>query len=108
VRGLHDARRGEAPDLPAHALSDLGRIAVVNAAPDAGVADLCISDPGFEVDIYVDAELGAMANVWLGDLQFSEAVRAKKIRLTGMPALIRQFPSWLLLSHFAAVPRPQT
>lgn len=70
--------------------------------------DLCLSDPGFEVDIYVDADVAAMSKVWLGDVSFSEAVRAKKIRLTGMPALIRQFPSWLLLSHFAAVPRPQS
>jgi DNA-binding HxlR family transcriptional regulator len=69
--------------------------------------DLCLSDPGFEVGIYVDADLGAMAKVWLGDLPFSAALRTKKIRLTGMPDLIRQFPSWLLLSHFAEVPRPQ-
>jgi DNA-binding HxlR family transcriptional regulator len=68
--------------------------------------ELCISDPGFEVDIYVDADAAAMSNVWLGDLSFAEAVRTKKIRLSGMPGLIRQFPSWLLLSHFAAVPRP--
>ncbi len=70
--------------------------------------DLCVSDPGFEVDIYVDADLAAMARVWLGDMPFSAAVRNKKIRLTGMAGLIRQFPSWLLLSHFAGVARPRS
>lgn len=70
--------------------------------------DLCVSDPGFEVDIYVDADLAAMARVWLGDMPFSAAVRSKKIRLTGMAGLIRQFPSWLLLSHFAGVARPRS
>lgn len=69
--------------------------------------DVCLSDPGHEVELYVEADIAAMAKVWLGDQPFSEAVRAKKIRLTGTPALIRQFPSWLLLSHFAKVPRPQ-
>lgn len=69
--------------------------------------DLCLSDPGMEVDVYVDADLGAMTAVWLGDLSFSAAVRAKRIRLTGMTPLVRQFPSWLLLSHFAGVPRPR-
>jgi len=43
----------------------------------------------------------AMAEVWLGDVAFSEALRAKKIELSGRPALTRQFPSWLLLSQFA-------
>lgn len=68
--------------------------------------DLCLSDPGFEVDVFIDADIGAMARVWLGDESFAEAVRAKKIRLTGAAALARQFPQWLLLSPFAAVPRP--
>jgi len=68
--------------------------------------DVCLSDPGHEVDVYVDADLASMTRVWLGDLPLAEAVREKKIRLAGTPALVRQFPAWLLLSHFAAVPRP--
>jgi DNA-binding HxlR family transcriptional regulator len=69
--------------------------------------DLCLSDPGFEIDVYVDADIAAMTKVWLGDLSFAEALRARKIRLAGTPALIRQFPSWLPVSRFAGVPRPQ-
>ena len=68
--------------------------------------EVCLSDPGYEVDVCVEADLASLAAVWLGDLPFAEAVREKKIRLTGSPALTRQFPAWLLLSHFAAVPRP--
>ena len=68
--------------------------------------DVCVKDPGFEVDLYLDADLAAMTRVWLGDLAFAEAVRMKKIRLSGMPATIRQFPSWLPLSPYAKVPRP--
>jgi len=71
----------------------------------AGV-DLCLLDPGFEVDLYVDADLATMTAVWLGDVPFIEAVRTKKIALVGMRALVRQFPSWLLFSRFASVPRP--
>ena len=67
---------------------------------------MCISDPGYEVDLYIDADIGAMARVWLGDVPFAEAVRARKIRLSGPPALVRQFPRWLLFSPFASVPRP--
>jgi len=68
---------------------------------ERAAVDLCFSDPGFDVDIDVDADLAAMAEVWLGDVAFSEALRAKKIELSGRPALTRQFPSWLLLSQFA-------
>jgi DNA-binding HxlR family transcriptional regulator len=68
--------------------------------------DVCLDDPGHEVDLYIDADIGAMARVWLGDAQWSEAVRERKVRMTGMPALAKQFPSWLLLSPFAGVPRP--
>jgi len=73
---------------------------------ERAAVDLCLIDPGFAIDIDVDADLAAMAEVWLGDAAFYEAVRAKKIELTGRPALTRQFSSWLLLSQFAAVPRP--
>jgi len=69
-------------------------------------SDVCLSDPGFEIDVYVDADLAAMAKVWLGDLPFAEALRQKEIKVTGVPALVRAFPDWLLLSHFAGVPRP--
>jgi DNA-binding HxlR family transcriptional regulator len=69
-------------------------------------AQVCLSDPGYEVDLWVEADLAAMTRVWLGDLPFERAVREKKVRVAGSPALVRQFPGWLLLSHFAPVPRP--
>lgn len=68
--------------------------------------DVCLSDTGFEVDLYVEADIATMVSVWLGDIGFAEAVRTKKIELTGMHDVARRFPSWLLLSHFASVPRP--
>lgn len=73
---------------------------------ERSAVDICVRDPGFEIDLYVDADLGAMVNVHLGDLAFAEALRTKQIRMGGMPGLIRQFPSWLLLSAYAKVPRP--
>ena len=69
--------------------------------------DLCIKDPGFEVDLCVEADLAAMAQVWLGDITFEHAQRSGKVRLSGSRELARAFPTWLMLSHFAAVPRPE-
>jgi DNA-binding HxlR family transcriptional regulator len=73
---------------------------------DRAQCDLCIEDPGIEVDLHVDADLAAMARIWLGDITFDEALRSRKVQLTGSRELARAFPSWLMLSHFAAVPRP--
>ena len=67
--------------------------------------DLCVEDPGFEVDVYVEADLAAMVRVWLGEVSFDAAVRAGELQIVGSKALVKAFPSWLLLSHFAAVPR---
>jgi DNA-binding HxlR family transcriptional regulator len=73
---------------------------------DRTKADLCIEDPGFEVDLHVDADLATMAKIWLGDCTFEEALGSGKVQLAGSRALAQAFPSWLMLSHFAKVPRP--
>lgn len=72
--------------------------------PDACV-DLCKIDPGFDVDLYVNAELRAMTAIWMGVLPFAEALREERVLLTGDRAIAEAFPSWLALSPFAAEPR---
>lgn len=69
--------------------------------------DLCFTDPGFEVDLYVDADLAALCRVWLGEVPMRQAIREQHIKLTGERQAARDFPNWLLLSTLAAVPRPQ-
>jgi hypothetical protein len=54
----------------------------------------------------VDADLAAMAKVWLGDLPLERALRSNAVQLMGPQALVQAFPSWLLLSPSARVPRP--
>jgi DNA-binding HxlR family transcriptional regulator len=68
--------------------------------------DVCLKDPGFDVDLVITADAGAMARVWTGALTFAQAVRSGGLRLEGPRDLVRAFPTWLLLSHFAHVERP--
>ena len=68
--------------------------------------DLCFTEPGFEVDLFVDADLASFARVWLGDVPMRQAIREGAIKLSGARDAVREFPSWLLLSTLAAVPRP--
>jgi DNA-binding HxlR family transcriptional regulator len=68
--------------------------------------DLCVDDPGFDVDLCVEADLATLVKVWLGDVTLDAARQAKQVRLNGRKEWVRAFPSWLMLSRFASVPRP--
>ena len=67
--------------------------------------EICVEDPGVEIDLVVDADLAVMTSVWLGDMPFEEALRSKDVRLIGPRRLTSAFPTWLMLSHFAGVVR---
>ncbi len=64
-------------------------------------ADICFSDPGFAIDLQVDAEVRAMAEVWMGRLELGAAMRSRRVQVSGPEHLVRSFPSWLGLSSFA-------
>jgi DNA-binding PadR family transcriptional regulator len=68
--------------------------------------DVCMRDPGYDVDLVVGADVGALARVWAGHLAFAEAVRSGGIKLEGAKALVQAFPGWWQLSHFARVLQP--
>lgn len=68
--------------------------------------DLCLKDPGYEVDLVVDADLAALTRVWMGDVRLGDAMRAGLVRLSGPSTMVRAFPGWLALSGFAGVERP--
>ncbi|MGH7316031.1 MAG: winged helix-turn-helix transcriptional regulator [Candidatus Rokuibacteriota bacterium] len=69
-------------------------------------SDLCLKDPGFDVDLAIAADTRTMARVWAGAVTFAQAVREGGLRVEGPRDLVRAFPTWLLLSHFAHVERP--
>jgi hypothetical protein len=68
--------------------------------------DLCIDDPGFEVDLYVLADLRTMTKVSAGDIPVREALRSGAIELHGSRALAKSFEAWLPRSNFADAARP--
>lgn len=63
--------------------------------------ELCLTDPGHEVDLVVNAELFALTCVWMGEHNFEDALRQGEITLRGPPRLVKAFPTWLKLSIFA-------
>ncbi len=72
---------------------------------DEGV-DLCVQDPGHEVDLYVVTDLRTMTKVSMGDIPVRAALRSQAIELHGARALARSFERWLPRSSHADVARP--
>lgn len=70
-------------------------------------ADLCTFDPGYEVDLYVRADLRTLTEIWLGHTSIARACTAGRLALTGSRQLARTFDAWFALSPFAAVQPPQ-
>jgi DNA-binding HxlR family transcriptional regulator len=67
--------------------------------------DLCITDPGFDVDVFVETDSRTITWVWYGDIALRDAIAEGLIDLHGTRRLCRAFHSWLLLNELAAVPR---
>lgn len=67
--------------------------------------DLCLQDPGYEVNLTVHSDVRTLTEVWLGDLTLRRTLADQSIRLTGPVALQRQFPDWLGLSVYAGIAR---
>lgn len=68
---------------------------------DSAGASLCTHDPGFDVDIVVQADLAALYQVWLGRIDLRAAVRDGSVELLGSSALVRRIPEMFLLSPVA-------
>lgn len=64
-------------------------------------ADVCWSDPGFDVDLYVSTDLKTMTSIWMGLMTVRQAIADKKLMLTGDKRLAADMQAWLGLSHFA-------
>ena len=71
-----------------------------------GLVDLCITDPGYGVDLFMVSDLETMTRVWMGDLPLEHAIRAGGIELQGDASLRRSIKRWFRLSGFARVERP--
>jgi DNA-binding HxlR family transcriptional regulator len=68
---------------------------------DEGKVDLCSTDPGFEVDLYVRASLRSMTSVWMGLTTLQNEIAAKQMELIGDRDIAKSMQQWLGLSPFS-------
>lgn len=69
--------------------------------------DLCLDDPGYEIDLSVTADLRTMTEVWVGDMRLDQALASRRLKLAGSTRLARTMKDWFKLSSFAKVERPR-
>lgn len=70
---------------------------------EPGAADLCMTDPGFEVDVSLKVRLVDLTRYWLGHLGWKELVRSDGTAIEGPVVLRRSLPGWLGRSTFAGI-----
>ncbi|MEZ4498792.1 MAG: hypothetical protein R2839_01740 [Thermomicrobiales bacterium] len=71
--------------------------------------DLCLEDPGFDVDLTITSDIETMSRVWMGDMPLDRALRSGRIEFDGASALRLSVYDWIGLSPFAnpGAPRPR-
>ncbi|WP_275789629.1 winged helix-turn-helix transcriptional regulator [Pararhizobium gei] len=63
--------------------------------------DLCSIDPGYDVDLFVSADLKAMTSAWMGLSSLNAEIERGKISLLGDAAIAASIEQWLVRSSYA-------
>ncbi|MHB1230985.1 MAG: winged helix-turn-helix transcriptional regulator [Burkholderiales bacterium] len=68
-----------------------------------GGVDVCLKDPGYEVDLTICSDLETLTAVWIGDNTIMKAIRENKVVVTGSSHLRKNIAVWFGSSYFADV-----
>jgi hypothetical protein len=63
--------------------------------------DLCMVDPGFDVDLFSRSDLRTMTAIWMGLDTVAKAVADERLALIGDQEVAKKMQQWLGLSPFA-------
>lgn len=68
-----------------------------------GRSQLCLDDPGLEVDIHLAVCLRDMIYIWRGDISLRHAIETGRLEAHGAARMRRTLPAWLGVSTLAHV-----
>jgi DNA-binding HxlR family transcriptional regulator len=66
---------------------------------------VCLTHPGFEVNVIVTADLSVFFQLWLGRISYREAISEHGVRIDATPAHVRAFHKWFSWSPAAPTVR---
>lgn len=73
---------------------------IVVRGPDV---DVCLKDPGYEVDLNISTDLRSLTAAWMGHSTINKEMRDGRVRLTGSTYLKRNISKWLGTNFYANV-----
>jgi DNA-binding HxlR family transcriptional regulator len=65
--------------------------------------DVCLKDPGHDVDLHLSTDLKSLTQVWMGDVTLMQALRTRVITLSGSSHLKKSIAIWLGTNFYADV-----
>jgi DNA-binding HxlR family transcriptional regulator len=65
-----------------------------------GKIQVCDTDLGFDVDVYIESTLSVMTRIWYGDLDMLRALECGQLTLKSPPVYSRGLKRWLGISSF--------
>ena len=68
---------------------------------EPGDASVCYTDPGFEVDAVLRSDLATLFQMWEGEVEFLDAVKAGSIEFSGPRWIVSGLARWLQFSPVA-------
>jgi len=68
-------------------------------------ASVCYTDPGFEIDAVMSADLASLYRVWEGEIDLLDAMRQGVLDLQGPRRIVQGLPRWFLFSPVAPIVR---
>ena len=66
--------------------------------------DICLEDPGKEVDVYFTTDLRTTISCWMGGETYPAAVAGRRPKLVRALALTRNLQHWVADSIFTGIP----
>ncbi len=66
-------------------------------------SEVCRSDPGYAEDLVVTVEARALAEWHLGRIEWTDALRSERIKVSGSSTLAKALPSWNLRSGWSRI-----
>lgn len=72
---------------------------------DGSKSEVCSTEPGRDVDVWVTTTLRTMHDVWMGDRSYRDAIGADDMIIEGDGELTRRMSKWMRPSTFHDSPR---
>ncbi len=70
---------------------------------EKGACELCVDDPGFDVDLHIAVTLRDMIYIWRGDLTLARALDTGRLEAHGSARARKALPRWLGVASIAHV-----